>query len=157
MVGKQELLAAYKACRFFHNIIYRCKILICCDCKNITSAKTKHTNLRVLHQCITLDQNYGAIFKHLANQLNFGTNGLRCITFQPSSSTKFMQSMNLIVMTTVTSHSYCHSSNCSRTATAIHSLPHLQEQSLHNDIWHCHGSYNRQKNHSPSKSAAKNH
>ena len=40
-VSKQELLAAHEACRFFHNIIYGCDILIRCDHKNITNAKTK--------------------------------------------------------------------------------------------------------------------
>jgi hypothetical protein len=45
-VGKQELLAAHEACKFFHNIIYGSKILIItCDHTNITNAETKHINL----------------------------------------------------------------------------------------------------------------
>jgi hypothetical protein len=39
-VGEQELLAAHEACRFFHDIIYGCDILIRCDHKNITSIDT---------------------------------------------------------------------------------------------------------------------
>ena len=45
----------------------------------ITRAETKHTNLRVLRQCITLDQDYGAMFEHLAGELNAGTDGLSCL------------------------------------------------------------------------------
>ena len=30
-VGEQELLAAHEACRFFHDIIYGCDIIIRCD------------------------------------------------------------------------------------------------------------------------------
>ena len=59
-VSEQELLAAHEACQFFHNIIYGCKILIHRDHKNITRVKTKYTNLRILRQEITLNQDYGA-------------------------------------------------------------------------------------------------
>ena len=75
-VGEQELLAAHEACRFFHNIIYGCEILIRCDHKNITNAETKHTNLRILCQKITLDQDYSATFEHLAGEQNTGADGL---------------------------------------------------------------------------------
>ena len=75
-VGEQELLAAHEACRFFHNIIYGCEILIRCDHKNITNAETKHANLRILRQRITLDQDYGAKFEHFAGELNTGADGL---------------------------------------------------------------------------------
>ena len=71
-VGEQELLVAHEACRFFHNIIYGCEILIGCDHKNITNAKTKHTNLRIFRQPITLDQDYRAKFEHLVRELNSG-------------------------------------------------------------------------------------
>ena len=75
-VGEQELLVTHEACRFFHNIIYGCEILIRCDHKNITNAKTKYTNLQILRQCITLDQDYGAKFEHFAGELNTGADGL---------------------------------------------------------------------------------
>jgi hypothetical protein len=75
-VGEQELLAAHEACRFFHDIIYGCEILIRCDHKNLTNLETKHTNLRVLRQRLTLDQEYGAKFEHLAGELNTGADGL---------------------------------------------------------------------------------
>ena len=61
----------------FHDIIYGCKIIIRCNHKNITHAKTQHTNLPILDQHITLDQDYGAIFEHLAGELNAGADGLR--------------------------------------------------------------------------------
>jgi hypothetical protein len=44
--------------------------------QNITNAETKHTNLCVLRQCITLDQDYGAKFEHFARKLNTGADGL---------------------------------------------------------------------------------
>jgi hypothetical protein len=72
-VGKQELLAAHKACQFFHSIIFGCDILIRCDHKILTSIDTKHMNLRILRQRLTLDQDYGAKFKHLAGEFNTGT------------------------------------------------------------------------------------
>ena len=75
-VSEQELLAAHDACRFFHDIIYGCNILIRCDHKNITSVDTKHLNLRILRQRLTLDQDYGAKFEHLAGKLNTGADGL---------------------------------------------------------------------------------
>eukprot|EP00804_Cyclotella_cryptica_P005306 CCRYP_015788-RA/>CCRYP_015788-RA protein AED:0.17 eAED:0.18 QI:0/0/0/1/1/1/2/0/513 len=75
-VGEQELLAAHEACRFFHDIIYGCEILIRRDHKNLTNLETKHTNLRVLHQRLTLDQEYGAKFEHLAGELNTGADRL---------------------------------------------------------------------------------
>jgi hypothetical protein len=75
-VGKQELLAAHKACRFFHNIIFGCDILIRCDHKNLTSIDTKNTNLCILRQRLTLNQDYGAKFEHLAGELNTGADGL---------------------------------------------------------------------------------
>ena len=75
-VGEQELLAAHEACRFFHDIIFGCDILIRCDHKNITNIDTKHTNLRILRQRLTLDQDYGAKFEHLAGELNTGADGL---------------------------------------------------------------------------------
>jgi hypothetical protein len=69
-VGEQELLAAHKSCRFFHNIIHGCDILIWCDHKNLTRADTKHLNLCVLRQRLTLDQEYGAKLEHYAGELN---------------------------------------------------------------------------------------
>ena len=39
-IKEQELLAAFKACRFFYDIIYGCEVIICCDHMNITRAKT---------------------------------------------------------------------------------------------------------------------
>ena len=75
-IGEQELLAAHEACRFFHNIIYGCEILIHCNRKNITNAETKHTNLRILRQRITFDQDYGATFIHLAGEQNTGADSL---------------------------------------------------------------------------------
>ncbi len=69
-IGEQELLAAHKACWFFHNIIYGCDILIWCDRKNITNAETKHTNLCILCQRLTLNSDNGAKFEHLAGELN---------------------------------------------------------------------------------------
>ena len=75
-VGEQELLAAHEACCFFHDIIYGCDIIIRCDHQNITNAETKHTNLCILCQCVTLDQDYGATFEHLAGELNAGADGL---------------------------------------------------------------------------------
>ena len=55
-VGEQELLAAFEACRFFHDIIYGCEVIIRSDHMNITRAETKHTSLRILRQQITLDR-----------------------------------------------------------------------------------------------------
>lgn len=75
-VGEQELLAAHESCRFFHNIIHGCDILIRCDHKNLTRADTKHLNLRVLRQRLTLDQEYGAKLEHYAGELNTGADGL---------------------------------------------------------------------------------
>jgi hypothetical protein len=75
-VGEQELRATHEACRFFHDIIYGCNILIRCDHKNITSVDTKHLNLRILRQRLTLDQDYGAKFEHIAGELNTGADGL---------------------------------------------------------------------------------
>jgi len=70
-------LAAYEACRLFHDIIYGCDILIHCDHKNITNAETKHTNLHVLRRHIMLDQDYDTMFERFAGELNTGANGLR--------------------------------------------------------------------------------
>jgi len=78
-VGKQELLAAHEACRFFHDIIHGCDILIRCDHKNTTNVKKKHVNLRILHQRLTLDQNYRAKFEHLAGELSTGADDLSCL------------------------------------------------------------------------------
>lgn len=75
-VGEQELLAAHESCRFFHNIIHGCDILIRCDHKNLTRADTKHLNLCVLRQRLTLDQEYGAKLEHWAGELNTGADGL---------------------------------------------------------------------------------
>ena len=75
-VEEQELLATHKTCIFFHDNIYGCEILIHCDHKNITDAKTKHTNLCILCQCLMLNQDYSAKFKHYAGELNTGVDGL---------------------------------------------------------------------------------
>ena len=50
--------------------------MIRCDHKNITNAETKHTNLRILCQRITLDQDYSAKFEHFAGELNTRADGL---------------------------------------------------------------------------------
>ena len=78
-VGEQELLAGHKACQFFHNIIYSCDILIQCDHKNITNIDTNLVNLCILCQQLTLDQDYGTKFEHLARNLNTGADGLSCL------------------------------------------------------------------------------
>jgi hypothetical protein len=53
---------------FLHDIIYGCDIIMPCDHMNITQAETKHTNIFVLCQCLTLDQEYGATFEHIAGE-----------------------------------------------------------------------------------------
>jgi hypothetical protein len=65
-----------KPADFFHDIIYGCEIIIQCDHMNITRAETNHTNLRILRQRITLDQEYGAKFEHIAGDRNSGADGL---------------------------------------------------------------------------------
>jgi len=72
-IGEQKLLAAFKACMMS---LYGCDIIICCDHMNITRAETKHTSLHVLRQHITLDQDYGTNFEHIAGEQNTGVDGL---------------------------------------------------------------------------------
>jgi hypothetical protein len=43
---------------------------------NITNIDTKHTNLHILGQRLTLDQDNGAKFEHLTGELNTGADGL---------------------------------------------------------------------------------
>jgi hypothetical protein len=59
----------------FRPMIQGCKLLICCDHKNIMNAMTQHKNLRVLCQIVKLDQEYQAEFEHLAGELNVGGDG----------------------------------------------------------------------------------
>ena len=50
--------------------------------------ETKHTSLHVLHQRITLDQEYGTEFEHIAGERNTGADGLSHLTMSdevPSS------------------------------------------------------------------------
>jgi hypothetical protein len=44
-IGEQELLAAFEACWFFHNIIHGVEIIIHCGHMNITGAETKLTSI----------------------------------------------------------------------------------------------------------------
>ena len=75
-VGEQELLAAHEAAQYFSPLIRGCELLIKSDHKNLSAPTTKHTNLRVLRQRITLDQEFQATFDHLPGEDNTGADRL---------------------------------------------------------------------------------
>ncbi|KAL7528932.1 hypothetical protein ACHAXR_002707 [Thalassiosira sp. AJA248-18] len=75
-ITEKELLAAYEACKHFHNIIHGCEITIYSDHMNLMYDDAHHVNGRVLRQRLALDQEYGATIKHIAGETNTGADGL---------------------------------------------------------------------------------